>query len=639
MEQGAKALNLKHMQSLGINVPAFVVVSESPSRHIQDKIKHLRYPLIIRSSSSLEDREDSSFAGEFHSVRVASEHQFDEVFEKVKLRNEKSLKRIAAQSNLTASQLKLHYIVQEFQTAKRGGVMKIPQADNTDIIAEVADTPDSVTDGSHIPEMVTISANSDRESWQAELWKAANSIRINFKGDQEAEWLQAKDGELYIVQTRPIVSSELNYDAILERERTRLSRYTLHPGSYETEYLPDIDGPTPLTLELIGAIYASGLNRQKVVKAGAQPLLVIAGNIYLDKKSYRRPVPIIKQLSDSMQLLKAYKSFRSHPSLDTVHIHTELSRTQDYVYKWLTPRIFDNTRQLQIVQSILLDKLDSTNANIAFNEILDRPFQKAIKSMDEAVIREIYWYLADNEYELSAPRYSEMHIDFSELQKLCASDSDKNAIVAARTELIGNLISVFDATYCSNLFQLYDFLCYQRAVLHDRLIESIAFMRQKLLIIDKEHKLHNLIWYATFNEIRFNGLPPIADLQDRKDAWLALQSLPLPHPNKLVSWNDLPVRNSEQSSADIKGVSLSPGVVEGIVGKDIIVTKALTQGVMRKPGIKAIITERGGSLSHVAILAKERHVAIIRIDNATLRFKDNMTLIVDSNEGRVQEVI
>lgn len=641
-KNGAKADNLYRLKNLGVAVPDFVVINHTEYDQLHEKAKRLHFPLIIRSSASVEDQKGASFAGVFHSAHVDDPDKINDVFRQLQRHNQESAHRVAKENNSDPNRIQMNYIVQELQQAVRGGVAHIPAKGVNIMNVEVGKTPDQVTDGSINPTKLTLKLDDTShitEQWQTKLIAIAKILQQHFDGDQEIEWLQNADNELYVVQVRPFAVVADDSSAIVDRERERLqSLYAIHSGSYDTAYVPDILHPTPLTAELMCLLYVKGLISQGIARRNTQPLVIVAGNLYIDKATYRPNVPVISGLQQSKILFDAYRAFKKH---DDTYEHTALpTRIPDLLEcgTQLAPVVFRNTNQLQTVQALLMRKLALSATDPVFMPLTKPPIFTAMQHQPSDKVAKSFWYYADNEYELSSPRISE--INSEERDQLVSAAGDPNASSqSARDSVLQSIISMFDAAYYSNLFQLYDYLCYRRAVLHDQLIELIATLRQSLLVIDKQQRLHNLIWYATFDEINQSMVPSLATLKQRKHEWQLLQALPLTHPNQLQSWDDLAIVEPHQKQSVIKGEELSRGLVRGRVGHDVRVVSSLTQGALADQRTTAIITERGGMLSHVAILARERGVAVIRVDNATKLLHDGDAVIVDTAKACVSSRI
>jgi pyruvate,water dikinase len=98
----------------------------------------------------------------------------------------------------------------------------------------------------------------------------------------------------------------------------------------------------------------------------------------------------------------------------------------------------------------------------------------------------------------------------------------------------------------------------------------------------------------------------------------------------------------------VRGLGVSPGVYEGparvvrgtqdfgqIEKGDVLVTKATTATFNTVlPLLGAIVTDRGGLLSHAAIVSREYGIpAVVGCTDATARISDNARLRVDGKAG------
>ena len=77
--------------------------------------------------------------------------------------------------------------------------------------------------------------------------------------------------------------------------------------------------------------------------------------------------------------------------------------------------------------------------------------------------------------------------------------------------------------------------------------------------------------------------------------------------------------------------------VYGVVGHDVIVVPDLhpdrLDEVLRG---RAVITEAGGAVAHLAQVARERSLPMVRVEGAMAKFRPGMSLCVLANEGRVE---
>ena len=104
----------------------------------------------------------------------------------------------------------------------------------------------------------------------------------------------------------------------------------------------------------------------------------------------------------------------------------------------------------------------------------------------------------------------------------------------------------------------------------------------------------------------------------------------------------------------VRGLGVSPGVYEGparvvrgtqdfgqIEKGDILVTKATTAAFNTVlPLLGAIVTDRGGLLSHAAIVSREYGIpAVVGCTDATARISDKARVRVDGEAGEAVIVV
>ena len=103
-------------------------------------------------------------------------------------------------------------------------------------------------------------------------------------------------------------------------------------------------------------------------------------------------------------------------------------------------------------------------------------------------------------------------------------------------------------------------------------------------------------------------------------------------------------------SAQLKGMPVSPGVHSGtarivldsadferLERGDVLVTRNTSAAFnVVLPLLGAIVTDRGGQLSHAAIVAREYGIpAVVSTQNATRVIKDGAQVSVDGSQGTV----
>lgn len=80
----------------------------------------------------------------------------------------------------------------------------------------------------------------------------------------------------------------------------------------------------------------------------------------------------------------------------------------------------------------------------------------------------------------------------------------------------------------------------------------------------------------------------------------------------------------------------SPHKAEGRVGGEIVVLPNLAPEHLDKLRLaRAVITERGGELAHLAVVCREQGIPIVLVPDATTRYKFGERVTVDTEKGRV----
>lgn len=87
------------------------------------------------------------------------------------------------------------------------------------------------------------------------------------------------------------------------------------------------------------------------------------------------------------------------------------------------------------------------------------------------------------------------------------------------------------------------------------------------------------------------------------------------------------------------GVVVDAGPVEGRAGDEILVLPNLHPDYLERAlKAKAIITEAGGALAHLAVVAMERNITIMRVENACTKFPEGSKLRLEPATGKISFV-
>jgi rifampicin phosphotransferase len=136
---------------------------------------------------------------------------------------------------------------------------------------------------------------------------------------------------------------------------------------------------------------------------------------------------------------------------------------------------------------------------------------------------------------------------------------------------------------------------------------------------------------------------------ERKRRWQALQRLDLPDVVDAGDLDQLGIAPPVEAVSELPGAAMAPGIATGIarvvadpqsagqLGNDYILVCASTD-----PGwtplflnARGLVVERGGVLSHGAIVARDFGIPAVAAPHATRQLEDGDLVRVDGNEGKV----
>ena len=218
---GNKAFNLYTLlrkQSAVIRVPKFMVLTTGDSSSflditsvIHDVEKYLQYPIIARSSSTVEDS-FKSFAGLFDSLVCANQTELIDNIEIIK-NGAKSPQVVnyCKRVGISPDMIGVAVLLQEYIDAEMSGVIftKHPITNDESVIYTEYDylTSDSVTAGSNRPHSLQLKKNnsSDVEFPFSSLLDIAQTSEVIFGYPLDIEWIVSKN-QIWIVQARRITS-------------------------------------------------------------------------------------------------------------------------------------------------------------------------------------------------------------------------------------------------------------------------------------------------------------------------------------------------------------------------------------------------------------------------------------------------
>lgn len=261
-----------------------------------------------------------------------------------------------------------------------------------------------------------------------------------------------------------------------------------------------------------------------------------------------------------------------------------------------------------------------------------------------------YGHRGPGELELSHLRWSELgdkifydlknkksskHEDFDVSTDILALNSYKKLAILKEWELLKDMLELREAWKMALLRPYFE-------------------IRQLVLKISEKKNLHDLIFWFSLDEIlenSFNQELAIKRLEEAK----VLKSISLPSIVSLFELKNIYENNGKstfEKNQSIQGTPISSGIAFGEVrvvsDPDLVNTDDWPQNVVlvaesTDPGwtglflkSSAIIVEKGGVLSHCAIVAREMNLpAVSEVKQCHLRYKDGDQIWVDGNNGRI----
>lgn len=260
-----------------------------------------------------------------------------------------------------------------------------------------------------------------------------------------------------------------------------------------------------------------------------------------------------------------------------------------------------------------------------------------------------YGHRGPGELELSHPRWMELSDNAffkSSAESRPTDNSNKKSVESEINEL---------KTYKKQVIEKEWNLLRDMLELREKwkmsLLSPYSHIRYIALEIAKRNKIGNEIFWHSFQEI-LNSDFNISRATKRRDTTEMSKSVYLPTILELSKLESILGSKDESNIKSFNGMPLSPGLVFGEVRvvtspdnidignwpKNTILVAESTDpgwtGLFLKS--KAVIVEKGGVLSHCAIVAREMNLpAVSGIKQCHLRFKDGDKIWVDGNNGRI----
>lgn len=267
---GPKTKNLKTLLEMGLLVPNFVAVSAHEINKFKNNFQGLSQAILqkffrnayaVRSSALAEDAQSESFAGQFTTKLNITPPELDKAIGETITQAREFFKGDLSKFSL---------IIQEFIEPDYAGIIftRNPLGGREMVVEYYSGRGEEIVGGKVKPERLQF-------YWNAQLTdnslpalsvaiEQAKKIEQHFQLPQDIEWC-VKEGKWYWLQTRPITSlnkiqhqHSLYLDQVLPQDKEFLYQ--------KTELSEIAPSPTPLTLSLLRKIYSADGPVRKVYK-------------------------------------------------------------------------------------------------------------------------------------------------------------------------------------------------------------------------------------------------------------------------------------------------------------------------------------------------------------------------------------
>lgn len=680
---GGKTLRLFDLAKLSLNVPKFLPISANKLKEnstkgilnpkflqeISEKIsKELNCQFYaVRSSALVEDSAKSSFAGQFKTLINVNKENLPQ-----------SIQEVATHAyNFLKGELeKFSIIVQEYIEPDYSGITftRNPNGNREMLVEYHHGRGEEIVGGKIKPRHSEFYWNfSDKKQLAhhelpglAEAIESFKKIEKIYKFPQDIEWC-TKNNTWYFLQARPITTiSEKDYRQSIFLDNNLPENEKFY---YEKTEISEIASrPTPITKDLLEEIYKTEgpidlAYKKHKINYTAQPILKIVGNeLFIDREA------------ELKTLLPSYSFLKNHNPQNSI-IPTPKFATLKGIFT-----TFKNSFRLQLIKlknykdlflklknaieeknnfTQLQDFLPAFLAHYSLVFEINLLTKTAIDNLQRLIKKEqinipellnYYSFIKKEELDLSGIKLKDEHLTGNSLEVADESkfsfariDNTKNPVA----ENWWNHLPSFKKTLLENPLK--------QAIIYNRLreinrwlvIQDIQILRNILLGIAQKQNFKDPknIFFTGLGYLKKNQQPNEIDCIKKKESYLEYSKFELP---KILIYT--PINQNSTSGT----IGLSQGIAEGtliseeelgkINKKDhsiILYTKILAPELTKYfPQIKGIVSETGGLLSHLAIVARESKIPIIANFNLSQKDIHLGTMVkIDGSTGTIQKTI
>jgi phosphohistidine swiveling domain-containing protein len=692
---GGKAGRLQQLQAAGFPVPEFVV---SPA-DVAAAVERLGTPVAVRSSASVEDGRDVSFAGQFESVlNLTAEGDIEAAIECCHASvRAPSVLNYRRRHRLDAKQIRMDVIVQRMIRPELAGVAFTvnPATGREEVVIEACEgVADSLLSGHQSPLPADHPLLNRHRS---EIEAIARQIQRFFGAPQDIEFA-IEDGRLYILQSRPI---------------TRIS-FAADVGEWTNADFRDGGVSSSVCTPLMWSLYDFVWDHS--LKGCLRELRLFDEDFAAGRMFFGRPYWNLGAVKDCLARLPGFVERDFDNDLSVAVTYDGPGRctpvTLGSVLRALPTltsisRFF---RRQRIAAERLLDSefaeleqkyaapLTSEDTPSSFAELIERDYLKvestyfrtifaaslakldlmssfpdadyaalvaglpplrhlapvrAVQALPERTHERLDEVIATYRHhcrlglDIVHPRWDEdaafVRRMLAELPASAGADP-RPASDFARSDALSRLPRWRRRRFAAKLDRLRHFV-WLREELRDLSSRMYYFIRRQVLQIAQQRRLGDDVFSCSFREILNEDRSNIARNRDVYESYRHFQP-----PNEIGQRYHLQPVASDDA---LQGIAASPGTVRGIAFVARTVEEASRMPAGRivvcpftDPGwtpvldrVAGVVTETGGLLSHAAIICREYGIpAVLGVPQATSRIPHGSELVLHGSAGRVEIV-
>lgn len=692
---GGKAEALLKLEKAGFLIPA----SRFSPVDIPAAVSELGFPLVVRSSATVEDGRSSSFAGQFESF--LNLNSLEEVREAVEKCHESvlapSVVEYCKKNGVDPGDVQMGVILQRMIRPELAGVAFTinPVTGKDEVVIEAVEgLADALLAGR---QEALPGTHPLVQKYRPEIEKVARRVQLHFGEPQDLEFA-IEGGELHLLQARPI------------------TRIGFAPGVGEWTNADFRDGGvssavcTPLMWSLYDWIW------EDAIKGWLRDMKLLKGDFLAGQMFFGRPywnlgavkncfakIPGFVErefdtdLSVEIQyegtglhtpvnfwtILKAIptglaipKFFRKQEAFnekflaggfdDLVRKYEDIPEDVDAAFKTLVEedyKLFE-TNYFRTIFAASVAKLDFNDAFpetdytalvAALPEMTHLAPTRALRAMaksgetDIAPLLREFRHHSRRELDIRVPRWEDDRGFVAELleqyRKGTVESDPRPAYEKARAAAVAAVPEKKRKSFHKKLDKLRRFV-WLREEMRDLSSKMYYHIRRYVVEIAKRRGLGDDIFFMTWQEIIADDRTGIENGRETCERFRNFAA-----PNEIGS--RFTFAPASHSDGELKGIGASQGRTEGTarVARTVEEAACVEKGAIlvcpfTDPGwtpvldrVSGVVTETGGLLSHAAVICREYGIpAVLGVPGATSRIPDGQKVVVDGGTGRVELV-